>query len=404
MRRIISASLSPNTDNTDVLTAISVLLSPWSWRRGTALQAVSTWFTDRFGVTPVLFNSGRSAMLGIMKAFDIAGGDEVLVQAFTCVAVPNSVLWNGATPVYVDIDDQLNMDIQDLEKKITKKAKAIVVQHTLGIPAQIDTIIAIAKKHNLIVIEDCAHALGARYKGKVLGSWGDAAFFSFGRDKVVSSVFGGAAIVKSVYRDKYEVLRKYAESLDQPSMFWILQQIVHPIAFALILPLYRWGVGKLILLVLQKIKLLSFPVYPEEKKGNRPADFPKQYPNVLAQLLVPQLAKLDRLVKMRGDNARVYHEALTKKGYKVIPLVEGAGYLRFSFFADDPDRLRMRAKKQGALLGNWYHNVIDPVGVDFAAVGYQPGSCPKAEEASRRVVNMPTTVTVSERDQVMRLV
>lgn len=403
--KIISASLSPNTDSRDVLTALGVLMTPWRWNNGSAQHVVSQWFEKRFGVVPVLFNSGRSALLGILKAYDIAKGDEVLVQAFTCVAVPNSVLWNGATPVYVDIDDRLNMDPADIGKKVTKKTKAIVVQHTLGIPAQIDKIIQVAKKHDLLVIEDCAHALGATYKGKALGTWGDAAFFSFGRDKVVSSVFGGAAIIRgSRFKIEDVRLKQYQEKLEFPSMFWIMQQVLHPIVFAVVLPLYRIGIGKIILMIFQRLKLLSFPVYTEEKKGKRPADFPKKYPNALAQMLVPQLAKLDRLVALRQKNAHVYHEAFTKKTYRVTPWVEGAGYLRFPFFADNPDTLRARAKKKGVLLGNWYTNVIDPVGVDFDAIGYIPGSCPQAEEASTYIVNMPTTLRVSERDYTLSVV
>ena len=120
----------------------------------------------------------------------IGEGDEVLVQAFTCVAVPNSVLWAQATPVYADIDATLNIDPIDVEKKITNRTKAIIVQHTFGIPADMDALVALAKKHNILLIEDCAHSLGATYKGKKVGTFGDAAFFSFGRDKVVSSVFG----------------------------------------------------------------------------------------------------------------------------------------------------------------------------------------------------------------------
>lgn len=399
--RIISASLSPNTDSTDVWTAVRVLFTPWTWKTGSALSKVSDWFTNRFGSESVLFNSGRSAMLGILKAFDIGAGDEVLVQAFTCVAVPNSVLWAGATPIYVDIDERLNMDPKDMESKITKKTKAIVVQHTLGIPAQMDKIMLIAKKHNLLVIEDCAHALGASYRKKELGTWGDAAFFSFGRDKVVSSVFGGAAIIKPELGIMNNELRKYQEKLSNPSMFWILQQVLHPIAFSIIIPLYQVGIGKMILVAFQKLKLLSFPVYPEEKKGKQPKDFPMKYPNALAQLLIPQLAKFERLIKRRQDNARVYDQELTKKGYKTTTWIEGAGYLRFPFFTNDPDAMRAEARKHGVLLGNWYHNTIDPVGVDFTAIGYKPGSCPRAEEVAKMIVNLPTTIMEKERDAVL---
>ncbi len=199
-RKPITISLSPNTEADDVFLAVKTIIQPLLWKTGKATSDAEQWFRNYFSVEQaVSFNSGRSALLAILKAFGIGEGDEVLVQAFTCVAVPNSVLWAGAKPVFVDIDATLNMDPKDAEKKITKNTKALIVQHTFGVPAQMDKIIALAKKHHLILIEDCAHALGATYKGKKVGTFGDAAFFSFGRDKVVSSVFGGMAIINAKF-------------------------------------------------------------------------------------------------------------------------------------------------------------------------------------------------------------
>ena len=137
----------------------------------------------------------------MIKSFDITYGDEVIVQAFTCLAVPEVVIWCGAKPVYLDIDESLNLDIRLLEKSISSKTRIIIVQHTFGIPAKIDMIKKIAQKHNIILIEDCAHSLGAKYNSQKIGTFGDAAFFSFGRDKVISSVFGGLAFINP--RSKY---------------------------------------------------------------------------------------------------------------------------------------------------------------------------------------------------------
>ena len=199
--RVISCGLAPNLEADDIWQAWRVLWQPWTWRKEEAITEVKEWFSGYLGVRDVyLFNSGRAALLAILKAFNIGERDEVLIQAFTCVAVPNSIIWAGAKPIYVDIDRSFNLDPTDLEAKITKKSCAIIVQHTFGIPAQIEKIIEIAKMHKLIVIEDCAHSLGVTYKSKKLGNFGDAAFFSFGRDKVVSSVWGGAAIINSKFK------------------------------------------------------------------------------------------------------------------------------------------------------------------------------------------------------------
>jgi perosamine synthetase len=396
---IISASLSPNTESDDVLAALRVFFSPWMWKKGNAVSKTEAWFEKRYpGSVAVSLNSGRSALLAILTSFGIGEGDEVLVQSFSCVAVANSVLWANASPIFVDVDDSLNIDPLDLPKKISKHTKAIIVQHTFGVPAAMDQIMVFAHKHNLLVIEDCAHALGATYRGKPVGSYGDAAFFSFGRDKVVSSVFGGMAIINNVkHQVSSDKLREYQKQLSFPSYFWIKQQLLHPIAFAIILPLYNVGIGKALLIILQKLRLLSFPVYKEEKQGIRPTDFPKQYPNALAILLVKQLAKLEKFNETRRSIAKFYC-SVTRSTYQ-----KEAVYLRFPIFVDNPEQLMKNAKQKNMLLGNWYHNTIDPSGVDFRAIGYRVGSCPNAERLAKRVVNLPTRINLTQAKKVASL-
>lgn len=404
-RKVISASLSPNTETDDVAAAVAALFSPWRWHQGSDIKAVKQWFTGHFPTKHVtLYNSGRSALYAILRAFGIGKGDEVIVQAFTCVAVPNSVLWAGATPVYADIDGTYNLDPVDLEKHITPRTKAVIVQHTFGIPANMDALVTLTKKYKLLLIEDCAHALGAFYKGKRVGSFGDAAFFSFGRDKVLSSVWGGAAIIHNDCRvvDATAKIHTFHSRLLMPNASWIAQQLLHPLAFAFIIPWYNLGIGKLLLVFLQRMNMLSFPVYPEEKSGGRPKGFPAQYPNALAKLLRVQLRKLDRYGNMRRDIAQIYAKKFSDLPHNV-PYIPGSGYLRYPVWVDAPEQLRLKAKKRGILLGNWYHNVIDPTGVIFEKVGYTPGSCPRSEEAAKHLLNLPTRITARESSQILVL-
>ncbi|MEK7588118.1 MAG: aminotransferase class I/II-fold pyridoxal phosphate-dependent enzyme, partial [Patescibacteria group bacterium] len=297
---MISCSLSPNTEADDVWLALKTMLMPWTHHHGNAVDQVEQWFCRYFSVSEaVSFNSARSALLGILKSFGIGTGDEVLVQAFTCVAVPNSVLWAGAKPVFVDIDATLNIDVRDAEKKITPKTKAIIVQHTFGIPANMNQLVVFAKKHGLYLIEDCAHSLGATYQGKKVGSFGDAAFFSFGRDKVVSSVWGGVAVMRAKSKEQRAKLKTYQNKLPYPSRAWIAQQLLHPIVFFLILASYNIWIGKIFLYCLQKFRLLSFPVNPCEKQCRMPTNFPARFPNALALLALNQLHKLDRYNETR---------------------------------------------------------------------------------------------------------
>lgn len=384
MMKIISASLSPNTEFDDVMLTWKVLFSPWMWQRGKAVGKVEAWFRKYSQTTcAASFNSGRSALFAILKAFGVGKGSEVIVQAFTCVAVPNSVRWAGAVPVFADIDETYNLNPASVEKKISTKTKAIIVQHTFGKTAKVDEIIKLAKKHNVLVIEDCAHSIGTT------GKLGDAAFFSFGRDKVISSVFGGLATIRADHQKQIERLKAYHKKLDVPTLGWIFQQLFHPIAFSIILPLYRIGIGKVLLVLMQRIGLLGFPVYSQEKQGGQPENFPSKYPNALAMLLLKQLKKLERFTKQRQEISHIYGSD--------VP------YLRFPKFVDDPDSVKAKAKKQGILLGNWYHNVVDPKGVELRNIGYKIGSCPAAELAAKHIINLPTRISSRQAKKVLKI-
>lgn len=380
----IASSLSPNTEKDDIARARKMLFSPRLWQEGSSVPAVTNWFTQHYSSSSVFtFNSGRSAFYALLRAFDITNGDEVIIQSFTCVAVPEVILWVGATPVYADIDPATyNMDPSDVEKKITPKTKALVVQHTFGIPGDIKTLTSLARKHRLILIEDCAHALGATVKGKKVGTFGDGAFFSFGRDKIISSVFGGVAILNkhSTREATVKKLAEFYDSLPYPPQWWILQQLMHPLLFSIILPMYHvLSIGKLILILAQKMRLVSFPVVTAEYTGQRPSLFPKRLPNALAALAVGQLSKLYRYNVKRMLIAQKYGA-----------VIDGAVYLRYPIKTLHKDSILKVAKKKGILLGTWYSHVIDPAGVDLKSVGYTKGSCPHAEEAARTIINLPT--------------
>jgi dTDP-4-amino-4,6-dideoxygalactose transaminase len=400
---IISASLSPNTELDDVVLAVKTILFPWNWKRGNALSAVRIWFEKRYPHTDVtLFNSGRSALLALLRGFNIQDGDEVLVQSFSCVAVANSVLWTRGTPVYVDIDETLNMRLSDIEKKLSPRTKAIILQHTFGIPSDIRKILILAKKHNLIVIEDCAHGLGSSCDGKPLGSWGDAAFFSFGRDKVVSSIWGGAAVVQDVHPGVQKKVKAFHDMLPYPSFMWIVQQLFHPVFFSIAIPLYRLYLGKGLIALLRALQFISLPVYPEEKHGGKPEEFPKRYPNALAQLVVHQLSKLSAYSDMRQRSTSYYRSHIPKEFGRMFPSVAGEVHLRFPVWVKNPLFVQKKAKAQGVLLGNWYSNGIDPKGVSFTDIGYDPKTCPQAHEIGRHIINLPTRISLAQAALVVR--
>ena len=140
-------------------------------------------------------SNGTAALHLILVALGIGNGDEVVVPDLTFVSCANVVYYTGAIPVFADVDRTTwCIDPADVEKRITKKTKAIIAVHLYGHPADIDRITAIAKRHGLFVIEDACEAHGARYKGKRVGSIGHAAAFSFYGNKIITTGEGGMIV------------------------------------------------------------------------------------------------------------------------------------------------------------------------------------------------------------------
>lgn len=150
--------------------------------------------------------SGTAALKVALMALGVGPGDEVITQGFTFVATWEAILDVGAIPVFTEIDDTLNMDPDDLEKKITDKTKAIIPVHMMGAPARVAEIITIANSHSIPVIEDTAQAPGASLFGKKLGSFGACGTFSFDPVKTMTTGEGGMVITndETVWRNMSE--------------------------------------------------------------------------------------------------------------------------------------------------------------------------------------------------------
>lgn len=138
--------------------------------------------------------SGTTALYTAMAALEIGPGDEVILPAWTWYADYDAVVLSGALPVFAEIDESLAMDPNDIEARITKRTKAIVPSHLQGGVADLDAILAIARKHKLLVVEDCAQCCGGRYKGKFVGTVGDMGINSFQLSKTITSGEGGAVV------------------------------------------------------------------------------------------------------------------------------------------------------------------------------------------------------------------
>ena len=404
----ITISLSPNTEKDDIWLALKLVFCPWKWKKGRAIEELENEFKKFLKVKYAFaFNSGRTSLMAILKGFGLEKESEVLLQAFTCNAAVNPVIWSGLKPVYVDCDeDNFNIDIEDLKKKITSKSKVVIVQHTFGMPAEMVKILEIAKQNNLILIEDCAHSLGAEYYNQKIGTFGNAAFFSFSRDKIISSVYGGMVVTNDDNLAKK--IKEFQQEIKYPSCCWILQQLMHPILMNfLILLLYKILLGKILLILSQWIHILSKAVHWKEKQGRKPSYFPKRMPNALAILALNQFKKLNRFYKHRRDLADFYYNEFKTCSFEVAKNLSSeslnfAGrkhsFLRFTIKHPAAHRIIKKAWSRNLLIGDWYTSPIAPDDTRLNKVGYELGTCPKAEKLSKQTLNLPTHINISKKE------
>jgi dTDP-4-amino-4,6-dideoxygalactose transaminase len=163
--------------------------------RGKEIDIFESAFAEFIGAREVItISSGRAALKIILESLELPKGSEIIIPAYTAAEVPGTILSSGFKPVFVDINDtDHNIDTSLIEKNITPKTKAIIGTHLFGTPCGIEDILRITQKYYLFFIEDCAHSLGAEYKGKKVGNFSNAAFFSFANSKPFNT-FGGGAV------------------------------------------------------------------------------------------------------------------------------------------------------------------------------------------------------------------
>lgn len=402
----IFVSVSPTIERDDIWLALKLLLQPWKWAKGASVEKFRKALQEYLGVENIfLFDSGRHALYAILMSLNLRENDEVLIQSFTCTAAVNPILWIKARPVYVDISpENYNMLPEDLEKKITPRSRAVIVQHTFGLASPMDEILKIAKKHKLTVIEDVAHALGGKYQNKFLSTLGDAAILSFGRSKIISSVSGGAAVVNNkIIADN---LAAYYRSCHEPSAIWTWRQLLHPIIFSCVKALYNFFyIGRIIAVIAKTLRLYTPSVCKAEKKGGRPRQNPSPLANALAVFGLHQFEKLDRFNDHRRKLAKVYESELRKNKKlsltkplaksKTTPLYFPIAFEN-SFVADE---FLKKAKQENVYLEVWPARiVVGPQGANLNKLFYISGSCPNAESLALKSVVLPVGPTTSHKD------
>ncbi|MEO6804297.1 MAG: DegT/DnrJ/EryC1/StrS family aminotransferase [Granulicella sp.] len=187
----------PDINNAEIEEVVSVLRSS-RLSLGPKMEefeaSISTYVGQPFGIA---VSSGTAGLHLCIRALGIGPGDEVIVPSFTFIAAANAIRYEGATPIFVDIDPvTLNLNPACVEDAVTARTRAIVIVHTFGVPAEVDALLDIAKRHHLKVIEDACEALGAEYGTRRAGSFGDAAVFAFYPNKQITTGEGGMVVTR----------------------------------------------------------------------------------------------------------------------------------------------------------------------------------------------------------------
>ncbi len=398
MKKLVSISLSPNLENDDLKLSLSIIINPLKWFDIRKTYELENEFSKYFGngYHAAAVNSGRSALYITLKALGIGPGDSVCIQALTCTVVVNAILALGAKPIYIDVENNFNMNVLDLRNKIMKSTKAVIVQNTFGIPCDINKISLCAKDHKIFLIEDCATSLGARYHKSKVGSVGDVSFFSFGRDKVISGVFGGMIVTKN--NIIFKKINNLIDELEFPSFIWLLRQLFHPIVTSIVIKTYGYGFGKasfgkLIHWLCNKLGIISKAVYKEEKFGIQSKYFPKKAAGGLSALALNQFKKLNKFNSHRKKMSEIYLGAKIP-GLTKVNSVKGTIWHRFPILSHKRDLIIKYFSEKGIVLGDWYKDVVTPV-VNLGYVFYEKGSCKNAEEFSKKLLNLPTSVNIT---------
>jgi perosamine synthetase len=211
----------PDLGGNELKYVTDAVLSTWISSTGKYIDEFESGFAKFSGCKyGVATSNGTVALHLALLAIGIEPGDEVIVPDLTFAATANAVLYCNATPVIVDIDpESWCIDPKEIEKAITPKTKAIIPVHLYGQPCDMAAIMAIAKKHNLKVIEDCAEAHGATFEGQVVGSFGDIACYSFFGNKILTTGEGGMCITNSEkYNDHMRTLRDHG--MNKKKRYW----------------------------------------------------------------------------------------------------------------------------------------------------------------------------------------
>lgn len=356
-------------DKDDVQEVIKVLKSPFI-TQGPKIKEFEESLAKYCGTKyAVVFSSGSAALHSAYYASGIQKGDEVITTPLTFAATANMVIAVGAKPVFADIDLETgNLDPKDVEKKITKKTKAIVAVDYAGLPVNIAAFKKIARKHNLVFIEDGAHSLGASYGKKKIGGLADMTMFSFHPLKSITTAEGGAITTNNKkYYEKLLLFRSHGITKDKT-----------------------------------KLQKKGAPAWYHEMQD---LGFNYRITDIQATLGISQMKKLNFFVKKRHSVVNRYQDELKSLKNFILPKEEGNHISSWHLFAirliKDKKHLRdmvfEELQKEG--IGVQVHYIPVYHHPYYKTLGYKKGICPNAELFSESEISIPVFPSLSSKDQ-----
>lgn len=339
---------------------------------------------------------GRMAFYYIVKAFGFAPGSEIILPALTFWVIPELARVAGLKPVFADVDPRtFTMSVTSLERAITARTCAIVPTHLYGLPCDMDAILRLAERHHLAVIEDCAHAIGARYRGRMVGTLGDVALFSFQTLKPLNTFRGGMAIVRDgALRGK---VRSLAESEPWPDEWEVIERLrlariertfMQPGAFTFsgfpVLWLSSFLNARPDVYLWERIRPLDV----------LPPSYTQRYSNVQAAIGLAGLRKLDEWTARTRHHASILGRAL--EGLVQQPFVPAESehvYYQYCLYVPDRDRFVRESIRRGLDVETLHMDVCTRVELFKEYWRDAPG----ADKASQ-AVQLPVYASLSDDD------
>jgi dTDP-4-amino-4,6-dideoxygalactose transaminase len=347
-----------------------------------------------------LFWKGRVALYALLRALGVGPGDEVVVPAFTCVVVPNAIIYAGAVPVYADIDDvAYTVDAASVAAVAGPRTRAILAQNTFGLSADLDALRAIADRHGAVLLDDSTHGLGGTYRDQPNGAAADAAFYSTQWSKPISTGLGGIAATSDpmLARDlrALETAARTPSATEQAKLRALVAARDH-----LATP-RTLRAGRAVYRALGRRGLV-----PGSSSGAELAApvMPSRYVTAMsssqAELGCRRIRTLDEAVRVRRAVAARYSSWLTERSLRAACEQPGMGhaFLRYPLRVRERGAFLDAAARAGLSLGDWFGSPLYPIDGDLTTWGYRRGAAPVAEKVTAEIVNLPTDLAPDGRE------